>query len=347
MPYHPHFVILLMALFFTSACGAQIDMAQRQFVQMASNGGESNNKESNNGESDEKESDGKEQGNSGDKENGKPDDIVNPESGGNIGNSGNNVVDTSEGGDNNKGENGGSGSGSVGNTDGDGDNSNNSQTSLPLVQRQTIVLKDGRTITINNADIIHDSERLQIRKTSDLTYTGLHPSAEQMAQAGLLRDEKNNLVFPVVILNHGKKTSEIPEGGFWHGEYYGQFQGKESSHDIYGYTEAQVNLAQDTITGKVEYLTTTPSLTAIPPTPTGGFLSFIGKIKDGEWIGTAKSHDFINPETGQAFTETSGVTEGVFITSDKNAASEAAGHITLKDDNQRGLVGVMNIIHAQ
>ncbi len=340
---------MLLLLFFVSSCGMRIDLAQRQlhYKSSSSESQSSNDKEGSDGaEEGDEDKEYKEDTENSDGENdsdSEKDDIINPGDSSEIDNSGNNVEDTSEGdGDNGEDKDNGNSGGNGGNSNTGGDGDKNS---LPLVQRQTIRLKDGRTIVINNADIVQDSERLQIRKTEDLVYTGLHPTPSQIAQTGLLQDEKNKTIFPVVILGHGRKTNDIPSGGTWEGDYYGQFQGENHAYDVYGFAGGNVDLSTQSLSGQVEYLSTSPSLTHIPPQATEGTIFFNGAIKDGEWSGQAHSQGLINPENGQAFKETSGSTEGVFITATEGPATEAAGHITLTDENNKGLVGTINMQH--
>ncbi len=294
-----------------SACGARIDLSQKymtssDFYKKITN--DANYKKSKN-------DDGKKEDTA---EENKDNDIVNPEDANEIEDIDDNIEHTAQ----------------------------DKDSQFPLVQRQTIVLKDGRKITINNADIVHDSERLQIRKTADLTYIGAMLTKVQISQTGLITDEKKQSIFPVILLNHGQKTNDIPEGGIWRGQYYGQFQAQKNSYDIFGQTKAKVNLKTQKISGFVDNLSITPALTSIPPLPANGSIYFNGDIKDGQWYGNASSQGILNPETKKAFKETSGHTQGVFITASDNPATEAAGYISLKDTNNKGLIGTINMQHS-
>lgn len=251
-----------------------------------------------------------------DKEEDKPD-IVNPSDNVDIDNTEDNVENTAE----------------------------NSNGTVPLVQRQTITLKDGRKITINQPEVHLDNEILQVRKTGDLIYKGLKPADNQITQAGLLRDKKNNKIFPVILLNHGNKTSNIPKGGQWLGNFFGEFQGKKNAYDVIGDAKAQVNLAQDRITGNVDNLSAQPADSNLGYQPLNGKVTFDGKINNDEWTGTANSKNLVNPETNEVFTPNNGTTNGVFITANKEAATEAAGQITLTNGNNEGLVGAVVMQH--
>ncbi|MFV0431268.1 MAG: hypothetical protein ACK5MJ_03715 [Alphaproteobacteria bacterium] len=217
---------------------------------------------------------------------------------------------------------------------------------FPLVQRQTIVLQDGREITINNPKNILDTAILQIRKTGELIYKGLKPSYGQTTQAGILKDSKNHSVFPVIIINHGHETNNIPKGGHWEGSYYGEFQGKENAYDILGNAQANLDLTNDKIDGQINNLYSKPADTNLSRHRLNGQMEFSGQIQDGQWSGTALSHDLMNPETGQAFLSTNGTTNGAFISKEhENIASDAAGQVTLTDKDGQGFTGSFVMQH--
>lgn len=221
----------------------------------------------------------------------------------------------------------------------------NNNGTIPLVQRQTITLKDGRQIIINQPDAHLDNEILQIRKTGDLIYKGLQPKENQITQAGLLRDRKNNKIFPVVVINHGNKTNNIPKGGQWLGRFFGEFQSKKNAYDVIGDAKAQVNLVQDRITGNVNNLRAQPADSNLGYQPLNGKITYNGQIQNGEWSGTATSQNLINPETNKVFTPNNSSTNGAFVTATQGAATEAAGQITLTNDTNEGLVGAIMMQH--
>ncbi len=234
-------------------------------------------------------------------------------------------------------------------TDTDTDTDTDTNYRVPMVQRYDIQLKDGRNINVTLAETILDNDMLQIRQEGDLMFKGLKPKDTEMAQAGVLKDLSNNTIYPVVLMETGSIASSIPQGGTWGGgweeNFYGEFQGENHAYDVFGIAEAKVNLAEDRIEGAIDWLTYRPADTTLPVEFLDGKITFDGDIKQQEWVGSAQSHGLINPENGQAFSETTGFSEGVFASPTGDEATHAMGHVTLIDDNNQGLVGTFNMGH--
>lgn len=238
--------------------------------------------------------------------------------------------------------------------DGDGDPDDGGETTeenyrIPMVQRYDIQLKDGRNINVTLAETVLDNDVLQIRQQGDLMFKGLISNDAHMAQAGILKDLKNDTIYPVVLMETGSIASSIPQGGTWGGgwdeNFYGEFQGEKHAYDIFGVAGAKVNLTQDRIEGTIDWLTYRPADTTLPVNYLDGSITFDGVINNQEWVGSAQSHGLKNPENGEDFSETTGFSEGVFASPTGGEASQAMGHVTLVDDDNQGLVGTFNMGH--